>query len=67
MSHRFNLVAVVAVLLAVSGQAKQLRTTRDLVNAEEVSKIKNIFLEVQFVVTCNTYDRKISTCGCEKI
>ena len=38
MSHRFNLLAIVAVLLAVSGEAKQLRATRDLVNAEEVSK-----------------------------
>lgn len=39
MSHRFNLLAVMAVLLAVSGEAKQQQLrTRELVNAEEVSK-----------------------------
>ena len=46
ISHRFNLFAVVAVLLAVSGEAKQLRATRELINAEEVSKYdRNIFDE----------------------
>ena len=56
MSHRFNLLAVMAVLLAVSGEAKQLRT-RELVDAEEVSKPSST--KVQFVVTSNNYGRNI--------